>query len=90
MIFIVPSDFLKLISASKILNIMINNGTFTHIYHPNNEKMFENANIDIIVFRYYKNNVIEKISLYNEKKQYILIYMLVLLVEKKKYIKIMN
>lgn len=38
MIFIVPSDFLKLTSASKILNIMINNGTFTHIYHPNNEK----------------------------------------------------
>ena len=54
LIFIVPTDFLKLTCASKILNIMMNNGTFTHIFHPNDEKMFENANIDIIVFRYYK------------------------------------
>lgn len=72
LIFIVPTDFLKLTSASKILNIMMNNGTFTHIYHPNDEKMFENANIDIIVFRYYKNNNIEKITIYNENKLYII------------------
>ena len=51
LIFIVPSDFLKLTSASALLNVMMMHGTFTHIYHPHNEKMFENASIDVIVFR---------------------------------------
>lgn len=71
MVFIVPSDFLKLTSASKLLNLMMSSGTFTHIYHPHNEKMFENASIDIIVFRYCKNNTIEKQVLYNDKLVYI-------------------
>jgi len=71
LIFIVPSDFFKLTSASKLLNIMMINGTFTHIYHPNNEKMFENASIDIIIFRYCKNNLIEKKVLYNDKLLFI-------------------
>jgi adenine-specific DNA-methyltransferase len=71
LIFIVPSDFLKLTSASKLLNIMMKNGTFTHIFHPHNEKMFENASIDVIVFRYCKNNLIDKKILYNEKLLYI-------------------
>lgn len=62
LIFIVPSDFFKLTSAFKLLNIMIKNGTFTHIFHPHNEKMFENASIDIIIFRYCKNDLIEKKS----------------------------
>jgi adenine-specific DNA-methyltransferase len=47
------------------------NGTFTHIFHPHNEKMFENASIDVIVFRYCKNNLIEKKVLYNDKLLYI-------------------
>ena len=71
LIFIVPSDFLKLTSSSKLLNIMMTNGTFTHIFHPNNEKMFENASIDIIIFRYCKNNLIEKKVFYNDKLLYI-------------------
>lgn len=71
LIFIVPSDFLKLTSASKLLNVMMTNGTFTHIFHPHNEKMFENASIDVIVFRYCKNNSIEKSVLYNDKTLYI-------------------
>jgi len=71
LIFIVPSDFLKLTSASKLLNDMMINGTFTHIYHPHNEKMFENASIDIIIFRYCKNSLIEKKVLYNNKLLYI-------------------
>jgi adenine-specific DNA-methyltransferase len=71
LIFIVPSDFLKLTSASKLLNVMMTNGTFTHIFHPHNEKMFENASIDIIVFRYCKNNLIDKKILYNDKLLYI-------------------
>jgi len=71
LIFIVPSDLFKLTSASKLLNKMMNTGTFTHIFHPHNEKMFENASIDVIIFRYCKNNLIEKIVLYNDKQLYI-------------------
>ena len=71
LIFIVPSDFLKLTSASKLLNTMMNNGTFTHIYHPHNEKMFENASIDVIIFRYCKNYSLEKKVYYNDKLMYI-------------------
>jgi len=67
LIFIIPSDFFKLTSASKLLNTMMTNGTFTHIYHPHNEKLFDNANIDIIIFRYNKNNYIDKKVLYNNK-----------------------
>jgi len=71
LIFIVPSDFFKLTSASKLLNIMMKNGTFTHIFHPHNEKMFDNASIDVIIFRYCKNNLLEKKVIYNEKLLYI-------------------
>ncbi len=71
LIFIVPSDFLKLTSASKLLNSMILNGTFTHIFHNHNEKMFENASIDVIVFRYCKNSLIDKKVLYNDKLLYV-------------------
>lgn len=71
LIFIVPSDFLKLTSASKLLDNMMSNGTFTHIFHPHNENMFENASIDVIVFRYCKNSSIEKKVLYNDKLLYI-------------------
>jgi adenine-specific DNA-methyltransferase len=67
LIFIIPSDFFKLTSASQLLNTMMTNGTFTHIYHPHNEKLFDNANIDIIIFRYNKNNSIDKKVLYNNK-----------------------
>ena len=52
LIFIIPSDFMKLTCASKLLNRMMNVGTFTHIHHPHNEHLFEDATIDIIVFRY--------------------------------------
>jgi adenine-specific DNA-methyltransferase len=71
LIFIVPSDFLKLTCASRLLNIMITHGTFTHIFHPHNENMFANASIDVIVFRYCKNNLLDKRVLYNDKKLYI-------------------
>jgi adenine-specific DNA-methyltransferase len=70
-IFIVPSDFLKLTSSSKIINEMMNNGTFTHIYHPHDENLFEDASIDVIVFRYQKNKELEKILYYNDKLMYV-------------------
>ena len=71
LIFIVPSDFFKLTCASELLNTMMANGTFTHIFHPHNDKLFKNATIDIIIFRYCKNNYIEKKVLYNNKLLYI-------------------
>jgi adenine-specific DNA-methyltransferase len=72
LVFIIPSDFFKLTSASKLLNIMMINGTFTHIYHPHNERLFENASIDIIVFRYCKNERLLKRVLYNNEELYII------------------
>ena len=70
LIFITPSDFFKLTSASKLLNTMMQNGTFTHIFHPNNEKLFDKASIDILIFRYIKDSSIEKKVLYNDKLLY--------------------
>jgi len=72
LIFIVPSDFLKLTCASKLLNEMMMCGTFTHIYHPHNEKLFEGAAIDVIIFRYCKNQDLEKVVLYNDKTLHII------------------
>jgi len=71
LIFIVPSDFFKLTSSSNILTRMISAGTFTHIYHPHNENMFENANIDILVFRYCKDQNLSNEILYNDAKMYL-------------------
>ena len=70
LIFIVPSDFLKLTSASNLLDIMMKNGVFTHIYHPHNEKMFEDATIDILIFRYCKNVKLKNKVVYNDKYMY--------------------
>jgi adenine-specific DNA-methyltransferase len=72
LIFIVPSDFLKLTSSSKLLNLMFSKGTITHVFHPNNEKLFENATIDVIVFRYEKTKQMDFSKvLYNDKEMYI-------------------
>ena len=72
LIFIIPSDFFKLTSASKLLDIMIMEGSFTHIYHPHKENLFENASIDVIVFRYCKNKKLSKEVLYNNTKLHII------------------
>lgn len=71
LIFIVPSDFIKLTSASIIINKMMNNGSFTHIIFPNDEKLFENANIDVIIFRYCKNNKLNNKIYINGKINYL-------------------
>ena len=72
LIFIVPTDFFKLTSANKLLSEMINIGNFTHIYHPNNERLFENASIDVMVFRYCKDYSSDKITIYNDEKKYLI------------------
>jgi len=71
LIFIVPSDFLKLTSASNLLNNMMKQGTFTDIIHPHNEKLFEHASIDVIIFRYCKNNSLSKVTSVNDVKMHV-------------------
>ena len=72
LIFIVPSDFIKLTSATNIINKMLNNGTITHIIHPNNENLFENASIDIIIFRYCKNKKLSNKIVYNDVTKFLI------------------
>jgi adenine-specific DNA-methyltransferase len=72
LIFIIPSDFFKLTSAIKTIKKMMDNGTITHIYHPQDENLFENASIDVIIFRYCKNKKLEKKVLYNDELLYII------------------
>lgn len=72
LIFIVPSDFFKLTSASKLLNSMMEHGTFTDIYHPHNENLFTNASIDVILYRYCKNPEMAKQVLYNDNPLYVI------------------
>jgi adenine-specific DNA-methyltransferase len=54
LIFIVPSDFIKLTSASSLIDAMIKEGSFTDFLFPHDEKLFEGANVDVVVFRYEK------------------------------------
>lgn len=60
LLFIVPSDFLKLTSAGPILKEMTTHGSFTDFLFPNDEKLFEHASIDVAVFRYQKGLKQEK------------------------------
>jgi adenine-specific DNA-methyltransferase len=71
MVFIIPSDFFKLTCAAKLLQDMLHSGTFTHIYHPHNEGMFDNASIDVLVFRYCFNSGLSNEVLYNDEVLYI-------------------
>ena len=57
--------------ASKFIIEMVSNGTFAHIYHPHNEKLLENATVDVIVYRYWKNILLEKKVLHIEIFKYI-------------------
>jgi adenine-specific DNA-methyltransferase len=54
LIFIVPSDFLKLTSASALIQKMVSNGSFTDFLYPNDEKLFDDSVVDVVVFRYQK------------------------------------
>jgi len=72
MVFIIPSDFFHLTSSLPILKRMMAVGTFTHIYHPGNERMFEGACVDVLVFRYVKSRggdtePGDKIVVYNDE-----------------------
>lgn len=70
LIFIVPSDFFKLTSAAALLSKMYENGTFTHIFHPHDEKLFEQASIDVVIYRYCKGLRNTKETICNDVKMY--------------------
>jgi len=74
LIFIIPSDFFKLTSAIPTINKMVKNGKITDIYHPNNENLFKNACIDVLIFRYEKNykNLRNPTVRYNNEKLYLI------------------
>jgi adenine-specific DNA-methyltransferase len=68
LIFIVPSDFIKLTKASKLIKKMLECGSFTHFYFPNKENLFEEASIDVCVFRYQKDLKLDKVMVNDEEK----------------------
>ena len=55
LVFIIPKIFFKKKMAKDLLNTMKNNGTFTHLYHPDKKDLFEGATVDVVVFRYCKD-----------------------------------
>jgi len=70
LIFIVPSDFLKLTSASKIISEMVKCGSFTHFLYPNDENLFDRASVDVVVFRYEKGLFTERVEVNDTLKYY--------------------
>jgi adenine-specific DNA-methyltransferase len=66
-VFIVPSDFMKLTSASSLIDAMVKEGSFTDFLFPHDEKLFEGASVDVVVFRYEKGLKI-KDTIVNGKK----------------------
>lgn len=72
LIFIVPSDFIKLTSAKDTINMMMESGTFTHMVHPHDEKLFANASIDVIIFRYCKDPSLPKNIILNGENKYLI------------------
>tara|TARA_Y100000389_G_scaffold204765_1_gene259471 strand:+ start:2139 stop:3314 length:1176 start_codon:yes stop_codon:yes gene_type:complete len=72
LIFIVPSNFFKVTSSSNIIREMLCNGTFTHLFQPNDENLFEEASVDVIVFRYCKNESLEHKTLINGVMKYLI------------------
>jgi adenine-specific DNA-methyltransferase len=68
-IFIVPSDFIKLTSASALIDAMIKQGSFTDFLFPHVENLFEGASVDVVVFRYEKGLKTNETSV-NGKKMF--------------------
>jgi adenine-specific DNA-methyltransferase len=54
MVFIIPSEFFKQTRAAGLITDMWEAGAFTDFLFPNDETMFDNASVDVVVFRYVK------------------------------------
>lgn len=61
LILIVPSDFTKLTSAASLIITMVQSGRFTDFHYPDDERLFDGASIDVVVFRYQRTNTINNI-----------------------------
>ena len=72
MIFIVPSDFIKLTSAAPILTRMAAAGAMTDFLFPHNEHLFEEAAVDVVVFRYQKGAVGSRCTVNGTSSQYMI------------------
>jgi adenine-specific DNA-methyltransferase len=72
LIFIIPSDFFKLTSAAKLKELLLKNGSFTDVFHPNKENLFKKATQDVMIFRYQKGVISNVTNLNNEQKHVIL------------------
>ena len=67
-IFIVPSDFIKLTSAAPIIQKMESMGSFTDFLFPHDERLFDKASVDVLVFRYEKGLKTNECMVNGEKK----------------------
>lgn len=72
MIMIVPSDFMKATRAATLLQEMCDAGSFTHFYFPHDETLFEEASIDVVLFRYEKGLQTNR-TLVNDEEKFLLI-----------------
>lgn len=65
LIFIVPRDFIKTTSAIELNNRLYNEGGFTYWYEFGDEKIFEDATPNVVIFRWVKDGS-HSIEIYNE------------------------
>jgi len=56
MVFIVPSSFGRSTSSCKLILRMVSDGCFTHLIYPNDEHLFDDAAVDVMVFRYERSS----------------------------------
>ena len=68
LLFIVPSDFLKLTSASSLITRMAAAGAFTDFLFPHDEALFAGAAIDVVVFRYQKG-LVQALAVVNDEQK---------------------
>jgi adenine-specific DNA-methyltransferase len=69
MIFIVPSDLLRATAARGVLKTMMERGTMTHVLLPHNERLFEGASVDVVVFRYEVGNLDRVVEVNGDPKR---------------------
>ncbi len=55
LIFIVPSDFFHRTWSAKVITDLLLAGRFTDIFRPESDRLFGEAGIDVIIFRYQLN-----------------------------------
>ncbi len=70
MVFIIPSEFFKQTRAAGLITNMWESGAFTDFLFPNDETLFDNASVDVVVFRYVKGvNQPDLVSVNGEHKR---------------------